>query len=195
MADSRDQPSGNDLVNLGDMTTEHVFESAKQSDSPPSSPSSKRDHMSNSETNEKKRSRQETASQEYVAPESLRALRPAAADNSYPLLAPRATYTQEQFNTGVQHAYLGDSGVPRTAGTRKLKQIPEDDISEEVYARMSRSERKRYREKKRRSEVNKGFDDLTALLLKVEYVTHPHDHDISCRRQISHILTFICFNS
>jgi hypothetical protein len=124
--------------------------------------------MSNSETNEKKRSRQETASQENVATESLRALRPAAADNSYPLLAPRATYTQEQFNTGVQHAYLGDSGVPRTAGTRKLKQIPEDDISEEVYARMSRSERKRYREKKRRSEVNKGFDDLTALLLKVD---------------------------
>jgi Helix-loop-helix DNA-binding domain len=35
-------------------------------------------------------------------------------------------------------------------------------------AMMSRSERKRHREKKRRSDVNKGFEDLTNLLVEVD---------------------------
>lgn len=168
MVDSREQSSDNDNP---DLTAQAIFESAKQSDNPPASrPSSNRE--SNSESNENKRSREEI-SQEYVAPESSRTLRPAAADNSYPLLAPRSTYTsQEPFITEAQNAYMGDSGAPRASKSRKKKQSAEYDISEEVYARMNRSERKRYREKKRRSEVNKGFDDLTALLLRVEYVTH-----------------------
>jgi hypothetical protein len=33
---------------------------------------------------------------------------------------------------------------------------------------MSRSERKKFREKKRRSDVNKGFDELMSLLVKVD---------------------------
>lgn len=44
----------------------------------------------------------------------------------------------------------------------------EDDISPEAMARMSRSERKRHREKKRRSDVNKGFDDLMTLLVEID---------------------------
>lgn len=47
----------------------------------------------------------------------------------------------------------------------------EEEPTADDFARMSRSERKRYREKKRRNEVNKGFDDLMAMLLKVEYVS------------------------
>ena len=33
---------------------------------------------------------------------------------------------------------------------------------------MSRSERKRHREKRRRNDVNKGFDDLMSLLLEID---------------------------
>jgi hypothetical protein len=44
-----------------------------------------------------------------------------------------------------------------------------DAVTNEVeVAAMSRSERKRHREKKRRSDVNKGFDELTALLLEID---------------------------
>jgi hypothetical protein len=43
-----------------------------------------------------------------------------------------------------------------------------DEPSSEEFARMSRSERKKYREKKRRSDVNKGFDELMALLIRVD---------------------------
>jgi Helix-loop-helix DNA-binding domain len=43
-----------------------------------------------------------------------------------------------------------------------------DDLPAEALAQMSRSERKRHREKKRRSDVNKGFDDLTSLLWEID---------------------------
>jgi hypothetical protein len=42
-----------------------------------------------------------------------------------------------------------------------------ENPTEEELGEMSRSERKRHREKKRRSEVNKGFDDLTKLLQEI----------------------------
>ena len=41
-------------------------------------------------------------------------------------------------------------------------------LSAEEIAKMSRSERKRHREKKRRSDVNKGFDELMTLLLEID---------------------------
>ena len=41
-------------------------------------------------------------------------------------------------------------------------------VSPEELVRMSRSERKRHREKKRRSDVNKGFDELMTLLLEID---------------------------
>lgn len=43
-----------------------------------------------------------------------------------------------------------------------------DDFSPDELAKLSRSERKRHREKKRRSDVNKGFDDLMTLLLEID---------------------------
>lgn len=42
------------------------------------------------------------------------------------------------------------------------------DMSPTKLASLSRSERKRYREKKRRSDVNKGFEDLMSLLLEID---------------------------
>lgn len=36
------------------------------------------------------------------------------------------------------------------------------------FAKMSRSERKRHRERKRRSDVNKGFDELMSVLLEID---------------------------
>ena len=45
----------------------------------------------------------------------------------------------------------------------------DDDVLDPAQlASLSRSERKRYREKKRRSDVNKGFEDLMALLLEID---------------------------
>ncbi|CAB9498994.1 expressed unknown protein [Seminavis robusta] len=43
-----------------------------------------------------------------------------------------------------------------------------DTPTEQEVAAMSRSERKRHREKKRRSDVNKGFDELMSLLLEID---------------------------
>jgi hypothetical protein len=44
----------------------------------------------------------------------------------------------------------------------------EDYFSPEDLSKLSRSERKRHREKKRRSDVNKGFDDLMNLLVEID---------------------------
>lgn len=51
---------------------------------------------------------------------------------------------------------------------RKAEAITEDEPTEQEVAAMSRSERKRHREKKRRSDVNKGFDELMSLLLEID---------------------------
>jgi hypothetical protein len=50
-------------------------------------------------------------------------------------------------------------------------------------AKMSRSERKRHREKKRRSDVNKGFDDLMALLLEIDPTVRAEAEDRARRGQ------------
>lgn len=44
----------------------------------------------------------------------------------------------------------------------------DDHPNEQEVRAMSRSERKRHREKKRRSDVNKGFDELMSLLLEID---------------------------
>jgi Helix-loop-helix DNA-binding domain len=51
---------------------------------------------------------------------------------------------------------------------RKHDAITEEEPTEQEVAAMSRSERKRHREKKRRSDVNKGFDELMSLLLEID---------------------------
>lgn len=55
------------------------------------------------------------------------------------------------------------------AKKRNYEAVSSDDPpSEQEVAAMSRSERKRHREKKRRSDVNKGFDELLSLLLDID---------------------------
>lgn len=43
-----------------------------------------------------------------------------------------------------------------------------EPLGAQDFAKMSRSERKRHREKKRRSDVNRGFDGLMNLLLEID---------------------------
>ena len=43
-----------------------------------------------------------------------------------------------------------------------------EEFTPEELSKMSRSERKRHREKKRRNDVNKGFEDLMNLLLEID---------------------------
>lgn len=56
---------------------------------------------------------------------------------------------------------------------KRARETEDDDADLEgltpvELAKMSRSERKRHREKKRRSDVNKGFDELMTLLLEID---------------------------
>ncbi|EEC50708.1 predicted protein [Phaeodactylum tricornutum CCAP 1055/1] len=54
---------------------------------------------------------------------------------------------------------------------RKRCSDQEDDtgeIDEDRFSEMARSERKRYREKKRRNDVNKGCNDLLSILIEVD---------------------------
>jgi hypothetical protein len=46
-----------------------------------------------------------------------------------------------------------------------------DEHDTDAFAQMTRSQRKCQRERRRRSEVNKGFDDLTSLLWEVDSTT------------------------
>lgn len=46
-----------------------------------------------------------------------------------------------------------------------------DEIDPSEFAQMTRSQRKCHRERRRRSEVNKGFDDLTSLLWDIDATT------------------------
>lgn len=77
-------------------------------------------------------------------------------------------FVQEQFDAPISNVGEARAPVVERSSERHATSAEEEEPSAEAFARMSRSERKRYREKKRRSEVNKGFDDLLALLLKVE---------------------------
>ena len=75
----------------------------------------------------------------------------------------------EESNQMQQPASDADS----LSTSRKRAREKDDSaevLSPESLARMSRSERKRHREKKRRSDVNKGFDDLMNLLLEIDPV-------------------------
>ena len=78
-----------------------------------------------------------------------------------------------------------DTDSLSTSKKRVREEAEEDEIilSPEALAKMSRSERKRHREKKRRSDVNKGFDDLTALLLEIDPVVRAEAEDRARRGQ------------
>jgi hypothetical protein len=57
--------------------------------------------------------------------------------------------------------------------SKKRTRSSEDDdiiLSPEALSKMNRAERKRHRERKRRNDVNKGFDDLMELLLEIDPV-------------------------
>ena len=64
---------------------------------------------------------------------------------------------------------------------RSRKDAEDVALSPEALAHMSRSERKRHREKKRRNDVNKGFDDLMELLVEIDPVVKA-EHDDRARR-------------
>ena len=59
-----------------------------------------------------------------------------------------------------------------------------NNLSPEALAKMSRSERKRHREKKRRNDVNKGFDELMELLIEIDPVVRA-EHQDRARRGIA----------
>ena len=59
----------------------------------------------------------------------------------------------------------------------------QDALSAGAIAQMTRSERKRHREKKRRSDVNKGFDDLTALLWEIDPAVRVENEERANRLQ------------
>lgn len=64
---------------------------------------------------------------------------------------------------------LADSARSISASTKKRSRDEDETVlSPQALAHMSRSERKRHREKKRRNDLVKGFDDLTALLIEVD---------------------------
>jgi hypothetical protein len=71
-----------------------------------------------------------------------------------------------------ESAAASGSAAPSKDGEDSKKRSREPDGDEsftaEDLSKMSRSERKRHREKKRRSDVNKGFDDLMNLLIEID---------------------------
>ena len=68
------------------------------------------------------------------------------------------------------------------------KEDKEEHFTEEEMASMSRSERKRHREKKRRSDVNKGFDELMALLLEIDPEVREEAEDRASKGQLKRVL-------
>jgi len=73
--------------------------------------------------------------------------------------------------------HRGSTGSSSPAKAKRQRETNEDDaagvgeyqdIDPAKLSTMSRSERKRCREKKRRSDVNKGFDDLMNLLVEID---------------------------
>lgn len=170
----KDLSEANDFVNPPDTTTASRVESGK-----PRSPKSKKARKSGGDKKGKKRSSEEMLSEGHRASgaSSRAGLYPApsAIRSAHPLLAPRSGFMPDQFDAARQGLPRGDTAgaaqvSASVAGSSERLAAVDEEPSAEAFARMSRTERKRYREKKRRSEVNKGFDDLMALLLKVEYV-------------------------
>jgi hypothetical protein len=102
-----------------------------------------------------------------------------AAEHKRQLRTDNATLVARQsredlgsFDKTTSMASPSTSSSPKKEPSRKRDRDPDDsddaDPSPQELAQMSRSERKKYREKKRRSEVNKGFDELMALLLEID---------------------------
>jgi hypothetical protein len=84
----------------------------------------------------------------------------------------------------VQPANLSDSAQSSMDDSKKRAREREEDncaLTPEALAHMSRSERKRHREKKRRNDVNKGFDDLMELLIAIDPVSQA-EHDERSKR-------------
>jgi hypothetical protein len=83
---------------------------------------------------------------------------------------------ESRTNTKTADKAMNDSSGKLALPEQNLlgKRSREDDDygdelpSPEELSRMSRSERKRHREKKRRNDVNKGFDELMSLLLEID---------------------------
>jgi hypothetical protein len=82
----------------------------------------------------------------------------------------------ESVDSGTDDARDNEHGGT-TAGSQKKKRKAREGNGNDgggfttdpsKLAMMSRSERKRHREKKRRSDVNKGFEDLISLLVEVD---------------------------
>ena len=94
----------------------------------------------------------------------------------------RLTDQAEESSQKQQNASDTDS---LSTSKKRAREGEEDStvLSPEALAKMSRSERKRHREKKRRSDVNKGFDDLTALLLEIDPVVRAEADDRARRGQ------------
>jgi hypothetical protein len=94
----------------------------------------------------------------FAAPPSTSFSHRVIAPRTATFMPPSQPYTAQNFPS---------SGEDATRVSAPGMNTFDEEPSSEVYAQMSRSERKRYREKKRRSEVNKGFDDLLSVLLRV----------------------------
>lgn len=81
---------------------------------------------------------------------------------------PQSSQQQDQ----KQPSFTSDTGSDTKPSVKKKRDRDDDEEIEEIsadnFAKMSRSERKRHREKKRRSDVNKGFDELMTLLLEID---------------------------
>jgi hypothetical protein len=102
-------------------------------------------------------------------------------------LAVAETAPDEAAPSAPRIASDGDSLSTAKNQAKKREREAEDDddviLSPEKLATMSRSERKRHREKKRRSDVNKGFDDLMNLLLEIDPVVRAEAEDRARRGQ------------
>jgi hypothetical protein len=78
-----------------------------------------------------------------------------------------ATTQLDSSESGTSGADAAVAAVQESSNDDDLDD-PDNTISADKLATMNRIERKRYRERKRRSDVNKGFDDLMTLLLEID---------------------------
>jgi hypothetical protein len=71
---------------------------------------------------------------------------------------------------GVLDSPSSSVGIDPADTKKRSRDVGDDEdyFSPEDLSKLSRSERKRHREKKRRSDVNKGFDDLMNLLVEID---------------------------
>lgn len=145
----------------------HPFQEHPNDNTHKQSPRSPTRRRSGEDSSEKKKSSEEMLSQESrgAAVAGMSSYSPpGVASRPHTFVAPRSDDIQEEFDVprhGEAWAYVPEKATERTTTV-------EQEPTAEEFASWSRSERKRFREKKRRGEVNKGFDELMALLLQVE---------------------------